>query len=217
MAHHIHTSMDSPSGIELSMPRQSASNPRRNFIRATRPTRSLRRSRCRRPTRKSLWARGIDWPCVVWIAVVHVLALDRAVLFQLARPDCLRALIFITGSVGVCMGYHRCLTHGAFQNLSAGSLVAGLPRRPVGRRLGADLGRESSQASRLQRQGRRSAFAARRQMVEPHAVVHAELRPALAPRAGREVRARYSEGQSDGRDPLPVPAVAPGDWAWCCF
>ena len=94
------------------------------------------------------------------------------------------------------------------QNLSAGALVVGVSRRPVGRRLGADLGGEPSQASSLQRQGRRSAFAARRRHGGPHAVVHAELRPTLAQGARREVRAGYHERQNDGGHSPSVSAVA---------
>src|SRR4051794_40598150 len=51
-------------------------------------------------------------------------------------------------------------------------------------------------------------------MVEPHAVVYAELRPAVAQGARGEVRARYHEGQDDAGPSLFVLAVAHCAWGW---
>ena len=208
--------MDSPSGIGLAMPRAKRVESGAETSFAS-PGRSGRGG--------ALDAEGQLGRAVgsrrrlavrVWIAVVHVLALVAPFYFSWHGLIACLALIFITGSVGVCMGYHRCLTHGSFQTYRPVRWLLAFLGRPVGRRLGADLGGQPSQAPCLQRQGRRSAFAARRQVVEPHAVVHAELRPALAQASGREVRARYYERQDDGGDPLSVPAVAPGDRAWSC-
>ncbi len=62
-----------------------------------------------------LWNRGIDWPVVIWIAVVHILALVAPFFFSWQGVLVCAALCVITGSGGVCMGYHRCLTHGSFK------------------------------------------------------------------------------------------------------
>jgi fatty-acid desaturase len=59
--------------------------------------------------------RGIDWPCVVWIGMVHVLALVAPFYFSWQGLVACAILIVLTGAMGVCMGYHRCLTHGAFK------------------------------------------------------------------------------------------------------
>ncbi len=64
---------------------------------------------------RQLWQRGIDWPVVVWIGLVHVLALVAPFFFSWQGLVACAVLIFITGSMGVCMGYHRCLTHGSFK------------------------------------------------------------------------------------------------------
>ena len=62
-----------------------------------------------------LWHRGIDWPVVVWIGLVHVLALVAPFYFSWQGMVACAMLILLTGSMGVCMGYHRCLTHGSFK------------------------------------------------------------------------------------------------------
>ena len=41
--------------------------------------------------------------------------LGRAVLLHLEGPGHVRVLGWLTGSIGVCMGYHRQLTHGSFR------------------------------------------------------------------------------------------------------
>src|SRR6185436_14061097 len=62
-----------------------------------------------------LWIRGIDWPVVVWIGLVHALALVAPFFFSWQALLACAALIIVTGAMGVCMGYHRCLTHGSFK------------------------------------------------------------------------------------------------------
>ena len=58
---------------------------------------------------------GIDWPVVVWIGLVHVLALVAPFFFSWQGLFACAVLILMTGAMGVCMGYHRCLTHGSFK------------------------------------------------------------------------------------------------------
>jgi stearoyl-CoA desaturase (delta-9 desaturase) len=55
-----------------------------------------------------------DWPVVVWIAVVHVGALAAPFFFTWKAVGIAAFLCWLTGSIGVCMGYHRQLTHGSF-------------------------------------------------------------------------------------------------------
>jgi sn-2 palmitoyl-lipid 9-desaturase len=62
-----------------------------------------------------LWHKGIDWPVVVWIAMVHILALAAPFYFSWQGLVTCGVLVLATGSLGVCMGYHRLLTHGSFK------------------------------------------------------------------------------------------------------
>ncbi len=51
---------------------------------------------------------------LVWIAVVHLSALAAPFYFTWKGLGVAAFLAWLTGSVGVCMGYHRYLTHGSF-------------------------------------------------------------------------------------------------------
>ncbi|MCG8448697.1 MAG: fatty acid desaturase, partial [Pirellulales bacterium] len=59
--------------------------------------------------------RGLNWPIVIWIGVVHVLALIAPFYFSWPALIACIVLAFATGSFGVCMGYHRLLTHQSFK------------------------------------------------------------------------------------------------------
>jgi stearoyl-CoA desaturase (delta-9 desaturase) len=62
-----------------------------------------------------LWQKGLDWPIVFWIGVIHVLAAAAPFFFSWQALATAALLTFLTGSFGVCMGYHRLLTHGSFK------------------------------------------------------------------------------------------------------
>src|SRR4051794_17427658 len=62
-----------------------------------------------------VWSGGIDWPVVIWIALVHALALVAPFFFSWQAVLVCAMLMIMTGAMGVCMGYHRCLTHGSFK------------------------------------------------------------------------------------------------------
>src|SRR5690606_18383616 len=64
--------------------------------------------------REGRWARGRDWHVVHWIVAVHVGALAAPFFFTWQALVLCLFLAWFTGSVGVCMGYHRHLTHGSF-------------------------------------------------------------------------------------------------------
>jgi stearoyl-CoA desaturase (delta-9 desaturase) len=63
---------------------------------------------------ENVWARGLDWPVVLWISFAHVGALGAFFFFTWKAVALFAVLFWITGSLGVCMGYHRLLTHGSF-------------------------------------------------------------------------------------------------------
>ncbi len=63
------------------------------------------------------WTQGLDWPIVIWLTAVHIGALAALFPFFFTWQGVVAAvsLSWVTGSLGVCMGYHRLLTHGSFQ------------------------------------------------------------------------------------------------------
>jgi len=60
------------------------------------------------------WKDGLDWPVLIWIAAIHVGALAAPFVFTWKALAVCGFLAWLTGSIGVCMGYHRQLTHGSF-------------------------------------------------------------------------------------------------------
>jgi fatty-acid desaturase len=62
-----------------------------------------------------MWKMGIHWPTAIWIGVVHLFALAAPFFFSWQALIVCAVLILATGSLGVCMGYHRLLTHGSFK------------------------------------------------------------------------------------------------------
>src|SRR5690606_11010264 len=55
------------------------------------------------------------WPIVIWLALVHLGALAAFWTFSWEGVILLVALHWLTGGIGICLGYHRLLTHGSFQ------------------------------------------------------------------------------------------------------
>ncbi|QDT69535.1 Fatty acid desaturase [Planctomycetes bacterium MalM25] len=63
----------------------------------------------------ALWRKGLDWPTVIWIVVAHAMAFAAPLFFSWQAFVAFLVLYVATGSFGICMGYHRLLTHGSFQ------------------------------------------------------------------------------------------------------
>ena len=82
---------------------------------APQPTPGRQLSLLEKHPKEYLSERGIDWTIVSWIALVHVFALIAPFYFRWQALVACVILAFVTGSFGVCMGYHRLLTHGSFQ------------------------------------------------------------------------------------------------------
>jgi sn-2 palmitoyl-lipid 9-desaturase len=57
---------------------------------------------------------GLNWPVFLWIAGIHVAALAAPWCFSWSGLAICLVLYWVTGSLGVCLGYHRLLTHGSF-------------------------------------------------------------------------------------------------------
>jgi fatty-acid desaturase len=61
------------------------------------------------------WKLSKDIPTLVWIVLVHAGAIAAPFYFTWEGLGLAAGLAWLTGSVGVCMGYHRQLTHQSFQ------------------------------------------------------------------------------------------------------
>lgn len=60
-------------------------------------------------------ASGPNYPVIFWLALLHVGALFAPFYVTWQAVAVAFALYWLTGSIGVCLGYHRLLTHGAFK------------------------------------------------------------------------------------------------------
>ncbi|MCA9120483.1 MAG: acyl-CoA desaturase [Planctomycetaceae bacterium] len=65
--------------------------------------------------RQKRLAAGRNFPVIFWLALLHVGALAAPFCFSWEGLAVCMALYWLSGSVGVCLGYHRLLTHGAFK------------------------------------------------------------------------------------------------------
>ena len=57
----------------------------------------------------------INWPVVFWIGVMHLGALVAPFFFSWQAVVLVFALHWLTGGIGICLGFHRLITHGSFQ------------------------------------------------------------------------------------------------------
>ena len=58
---------------------------------------------------------GINYPVAGWLILLHVGALAAPFCFSWEALVVCLVLYWFNGSIGVCLGYHRLLTHGAFK------------------------------------------------------------------------------------------------------
>jgi stearoyl-CoA desaturase (delta-9 desaturase) len=65
------------------------------------------------------WSHGLDWPTILWIGLLHVGALAAPWVFTWQGLVAMLVLGWISGGLGVCLGYHRLLTHGSFHTYSS--------------------------------------------------------------------------------------------------
>jgi stearoyl-CoA desaturase (delta-9 desaturase) len=57
---------------------------------------------------------GIDWAPVLWISALHLGALAAPFCFTWVGLGVFVALWWLTGCIGICLGFHRLLTHTGF-------------------------------------------------------------------------------------------------------
>lgn len=60
------------------------------------------------------WHNGLDWAVLAWFGILHLGALAAPFFFTWKALGLFVVMSWLTGSVGVCLGYHRLLTHGSF-------------------------------------------------------------------------------------------------------
>jgi len=64
--------------------------------------------------RQERLAKGWEWPIVFWIALVHAGALAAPWTFTWQGLGAILLLGWLTGGIGICLGYHRLFTHRSF-------------------------------------------------------------------------------------------------------
>ena len=67
------------------------------------------------PAATDRWSHGLHWYAVAWIVLVHVGALAAPLVFTWKGLLLFLVLSWITGGLGVCLGYHRLMAHLSFQ------------------------------------------------------------------------------------------------------
>jgi stearoyl-CoA desaturase (delta-9 desaturase) len=61
------------------------------------------------------WKLGLEWPATIWIASIHLGALAAPFCFSWEGLGVALVLSWVTGGLGICLGFHRLLTHGSFE------------------------------------------------------------------------------------------------------
>ncbi len=64
--------------------------------------------------RKRRLAVGLDWPVVFWFGVIHLGLLAAPFTFTWQALVLTLVLHWLTGGIGICLGYHRLFTHSSF-------------------------------------------------------------------------------------------------------
>ena len=65
--------------------------------------------------KESKWKNGLEWPAVLWIGFLHLGALAAPFYFSWVGLTVFAVMSWITGSLGICIGFHRLLTHSSFE------------------------------------------------------------------------------------------------------
>ncbi|TXH06712.1 MAG: acyl-CoA desaturase [Candidatus Moraniibacteriota bacterium] len=58
---------------------------------------------------------GVEWGVALWIGAIHLGALAAPFTFSWTGLWVMLGLYFLTGCIGICLGYHRLLSHRSFE------------------------------------------------------------------------------------------------------
>jgi len=61
------------------------------------------------------WTGSLDWKSIIWLGLVHVGALAAPWTFSWPGLAAFLILYFVTGCLGITLGYHRLIAHGSFK------------------------------------------------------------------------------------------------------
>ncbi|HEX5103261.1 MAG TPA: fatty acid desaturase, partial [Pirellulaceae bacterium] len=82
---------------------------------AHRPKSSPKTDSGQKPSGHRSGRNNVNWPVVAWISLLHVGALAAPFFFSWEAVALTFVLHWVTGGIGICLGFHRLLTHGSFQ------------------------------------------------------------------------------------------------------
>jgi stearoyl-CoA desaturase (delta-9 desaturase) len=66
-------------------------------------------------TRRERTSHGLDWPITAWIVLIHLGVLAAPFTFTWQGLAVGVGLYWLTGSIGICLGFHRLFTHRSFK------------------------------------------------------------------------------------------------------
>jgi len=68
-----------------------------------------------RQRREELLSHGFSWPVIFWLAIIHLGVLAAPFCFSWSGLGLMFVLHWLTGGMGICLGFHRLLTHDSFK------------------------------------------------------------------------------------------------------
>src|SRR5436305_3783298 len=97
--------------LDRSQRRQGAAPAKHSSSRGDKPGRSRRNEK---PSQARESRRLVNWTNVLWLAFLHVGCLAAPFFFTWQAVVLTVALHWLTGGIGICLGFHRHLTHMSF-------------------------------------------------------------------------------------------------------
>ncbi len=149
---------------------------------------------CESPTHAGDPHPGVDWAAATWIGLVHLGALAAPFTFSWTGLAVMLVMYFLTGCIGICLGYHRLLSHKSFETY-----------RPM-RWLIAWIGGLAGEGSAIHWSANHRIHHAKSDQagdphspregffVEPHALVLATYRYRRSPRHASTLGSRFIKG-----------------------
>lgn len=99
-------------------PHEKVSHRRGRKGKQTKSARAMQRQKDKRVTgveKQSRIDSGLDWPIAIWIGVIHAGLLAAPFTFTWQGLALCLFMSWLTGSIGICLTFHRMLTHRSFK------------------------------------------------------------------------------------------------------